>query len=217
MVFPLLTPGPALSLSPLVLLVPRSRLDFLFLHVGFSLHQEESSSFPLFPFAPSIIVSHSLSPSLCISPTRSRGLSHRATDRHVLSLPRILRSAVSLYRSPLPPIISLPLSLSLPPLIPTAGTRWTCVSLGSTSPGILSSFPPWSKLLPAAVAAVGQRGDRLGGGRLAGEDHGCTFSRPRSPQPRDARNTPISWRYCRSTTDIERFFVTIFCFWLNGV
>lgn len=87
MVFPLLTPGPALSLSPLVLLVPRSRLDFLFLHVGFSLHQEESSSFPLFPFAPSIIVSHSLSLSLYFADAISRSLPPRHGSARSLPLP----------------------------------------------------------------------------------------------------------------------------------
>lgn len=67
------------------------------------------------------------------------------------------------------------------------------VSLGPTSPGILSSLPPWSKLLPAAVAGVGRgaarRGDLSGGGCLAAEDHDCMFSRPRFPQLRDARAT----------------------------
>ena len=118
--------------------------------------------------------SFSLSPSLCISPTRSRGLSHRAPRIGTFSpssgfFDPPSRSTRFLsrvdYLSP-----SLPFSPSFDPHCRTRGGR--AVSLGPMSSGILFSFPPWSKLFLAAVAVVGQRGDRLGGGRLAGEDHG---------------------------------------------
>lgn len=145
MVFPLLTPVPTLSLSPLVLLVPHSRPDFLFLHVGFSLHQEESSSFPLFLFAPSRTVSHSLflpplvfcRRDLAVSPTAPQigTFSPSPADSliHRLALSEFSPTG---HLSP-----SFPFSSSFDP---HRRTRWMCVSLGPTSLGILSSFSPWS-------------------------------------------------------------------------
>lgn len=90
------------------------------------------SSYSL-PLAPSLILSFFLS--LYFANAISRGLSHRSADRHVLSLPRILWFAVSLYRNSLPPVISLPLPLSHPPLIPTAARGGCASPLDQRPPG----------------------------------------------------------------------------------
>lgn len=218
MVFPLLTPGPTLSLSPLALLVPCSRPDFLFLHVGVSLHREESSSFPLFLFAPSLSLILSLSFPLPVFCRRDLAVSPTASRIGTFSPSPGFFDPPSRFIGRFSPVDRLSSSLPFSPSFdPHRRTRWTCISLGPTSPGILSSFPPWSKLLPVAVAVVGRQRDRLGGGRLASEDHGCTFSRPRSPQPRDARDTPIPWRYRRSVTDTEHFSCRYFVSCLNVV
>lgn len=144
------------------------------------------SSYSL-PLAPSLILSFFLSLHFANAISRSLPPLHRSAR----SLPPpdslIRRLALSEFSAAGHLSSSPPFSSSFDP---HRHTRWMCFSLGPTSLGILS-FPPWSKLLPAAVAVVGRRGDRLGGGRLADEDHGCTFSRPRFPQLRDACDTAV--------------------------
>jgi len=130
-VFPLLTPGPALSLSPLVLLVPRSRPDFLFLHVGFSLHREESSSFPLFLFTPS------LSPSLNLS----LSLSLYFTDAISRSLPPRHRSARSL-----PPPDSLIRRLALSEFSPVDHLSLSLSLLWSPPTHAVDVYLPWTNV-----------------------------------------------------------------------
>lgn len=211
MVFPLLTPGVRLFLSRHSFSSSRARgptssfstLDSLSTRRRVRL----SPSLYSLPLAPSLVLSFSLSLYFADAISRSLPPLHRSA-RSLPPLDSLIRRLALSGFSPtghLPP--SHPFSSSFDP---HRCTRWMCVFFGPTSLRILSSFPSWSKLLPAAVAVVGQRGDRLGGGRLAGEDHGCMFSRPRFPQFRDA----ATLLYCRSVTDIYRTccVLSTFCF-----